>query len=195
MNVECLISWGCLEHIFSVCHAYSFRLLFLKGACQRKNLNPHCWKRWTFWLQGKDQDVGNDHKRSRLLLKFPRDVRQTHIYIYIHSQHLVSYYYLLVNWWFGFWVDPGISYHEPRNHLWAKPSLAATDKFLHQMIATTLPYCWWKKSCTSWYWENLPVFIGFHRKQVVRDFFQQYFFNHPSLFVAQLPHQQITSRL
>ena len=35
-------------------------------------------------------------------------------------------------------------------------------------------YCWWKKSCTSWGWQLLPLFTGFYTSQVVVwDFFHQ----------------------
>ena len=39
-------------------------------------------------------------------------------------------------------------------------------------------YCWWKNSCTSWYGKydvNMPLFAGFHRCQVVQDFFHQHY--------------------
>ena len=76
VNVECLISWGCLEHIFRPFVMHILLGFFLKREHVKERIwipNPHRWKRWTFWLQGKDQDVGNDHKiytfsTSRFLL-------------------------------------------------------------------------------------------------------------------------------
>ena len=39
-------------------------------------------------------------------------------------------------------------------------------------------YCWWLKSCTSWGWLFIPLFIGVHTSQVVQDFsHQQYHAN------------------
>ena len=34
-------------------------------------------------------------------------------------------------------------------------------------------YCWWKKSCTSWYGKYPNNFLGFHTSQVVQDFSHQ----------------------
>ena len=34
----------------------------------------------------------------------------------------------------------------------------------------SLWYCWWKKSCTSWVWQFIPLFTWLFTSQVVQDF-------------------------
>ena len=48
----------------------------------------------------------------------------------------------------------------------ALPSMVTSHKC--QLIFPKVSYCWWKKCCTGWYWENLPA-LASHRSHLVQD--------------------------
>ena len=37
---------------------------------------------------------------------------------------------------------------------------------IRKLIFLKASYCWWKKSCTSWSWQFIPLLIGFYTSQV-----------------------------
>ena len=55
-------------------------------------------------------------------------------------------------------------------------------------------YCWWKKSCTSWGWQFLPLYTRFYTSQVVQDFFHQQY-DYIRKQIASLTSAQLSDQL
>ena len=64
--------------------------------------------------------------------------------------------------------DQGIN---PPSFLGGSGSYGSPDS--RDMLSEFHPYCWWKKSCTSWYDKYPIIYIGFHASPVVQDFSHQ----------------------